>query len=105
SLRGSPGRTRRRAGARARSAPRSGSRSPRGSHRGFSCSLKRQARTDHSSGIAEFVETVLVEPEVVGELVQDGDPDLLLELPLVGERLDEGLAEDADPVGQGAGPV
>ena len=33
-----------------------------------------------SSGIPEVVEAVLVEPEVVGELVEDGDPDLLLEL-------------------------
>jgi len=36
----------------------------------------------------------------VGELVEDGDPDLLLELGRVGERLDERPAEDPDPVGQ-----
>ena len=31
--------------------------------------------------ISELVQPVLVDPEVVGELVEDGDPDLLLQLP------------------------
>src|SRR5690348_9704811 len=48
--------------------------------------------------ISELVQPVLVDPEVVGELVEDRDPDLLLELPRVGERLDEGPPEDRDLV-------
>src|SRR3954470_5746906 len=48
--------------------------------------------------IPELVEPVLVDPEVVRELVQDGDPDLLLELRGVGERLRERPAEDRDLV-------
>src|SRR5436305_7335393 len=49
--------------------------------------------------IPELVEAVLVDPEVVGELVQDGDPDLLLELLRVGERRHERPPEDRDLVG------
>src|SRR5262245_25849035 len=48
--------------------------------------------------IPELVEPVLVDAEVVGELVEDRDPDLLLELRRVGERLHERLAEDRDLV-------
>src|SRR5439155_13774652 len=40
-----------------------------------------------SSRVAELVEPVLVDPEVVRELVEDGDPDLSLELLRIGERL------------------
>src|SRR3954449_6069142 len=58
-----------------------------------------------SSGKPELVEAVLVEAEVVRELVEDGDPDLLLELGGIGKRLDEREAEDADPVRERAGPV
>src|SRR5258705_7090528 len=36
-----------------------------------------------SSRVAQLVEPVLVDPEVVGELVEDGDPDLVLQLPWV----------------------
>ena len=39
--------------------------------------------------VAELCDPVLVEPEVVSQLVQDRDPDLLLELPWVAERLGE----------------
>src|SRR5437764_108947 len=49
--------------------------------------------------IPQLVEPVLVDPEVVGELVEDGDPDLLLELGRVREGLGERLSEDRDLVG------
>src|SRR5712691_13421197 len=58
-----------------------------------------------SSGKPELVEALLVQPEVVGELVEDGDPDLRLELGGVGKRVDERQPEDADPVGKRARPV
>src|SRR5215210_575228 len=48
--------------------------------------------------IAELLDPVLVEAEVVGELVEDGDPDLPLELVRVRKRLDERAAEDRDLV-------
>src|SRR2546421_12981852 len=48
--------------------------------------------------IPELVEAFLVDSEVVRELVQDGAPDLLLELGRVRERLRERLAEDRDLV-------
>src|SRR6478672_9712538 len=48
--------------------------------------------------IPQLVEAVFVDPEVVGELVEDGDPDLLLQLGRVGERLDQGPPEDRDLV-------
>src|SRR5205823_7482769 len=50
-----------------------------------------------SSPVAELVEPLLVDPEVVGQLVEDGDPDLPLELVrLVPERLLERAAVDGD---------
>jgi len=52
-----------------------------------------------SSGKPELIQPVLVEPEVVGQLVEDGDPDLRLQLSRVGKRLHERQPEDADPVG------
>src|SRR4051794_6080627 len=58
-----------------------------------------------SSGKPELVEPVLVEAEVVRELVEDGNPYLLLELGGIGKRLDERQAEDANPVRQLARPV
>src|SRR4051794_8457682 len=48
--------------------------------------------------IPELVEPVLVDPEVVGELVEDGDSDLLLEVARLGECLHERLPEDRDLV-------
>ena len=41
----------------------------------------------------------------MGQLVEHGDPDLLLELGRIGERLDEREPEDADPVGERPRPV
>src|SRR5579864_7073175 len=67
--------------------------------------LTAAAFRPETSGKPEVVEPVLVEPEVVRDLVEDRDPDLLLELGRVGKRLDEGQAEDPDPVGQRARPV
>ncbi len=40
-----------------------------------------------TSLVAELGDAVLVEPEVVRELVEDGHPDLLLELPRVGKAV------------------
>src|SRR6476660_8625132 len=37
-------------------------------------------RSGPSSPVAQLVEPVLVDPEVVGELVEDGDADLVLQL-------------------------
>src|SRR5665213_2715285 len=51
-------------------------------------------------GIPELVEPVLVDPEVVGELVEDRDPDLLLEVAGVRKCLHERLSEDRDLVRQ-----
>ena len=73
-----------------------------------SCLLKRgtpRRIPSDSSGKSEVVQPVLVDPEVVGELVEHGDPDLLLELGRVGKRLDERQPEDPDPVGERPGPV
>ena len=53
-----------------------------------------------TSLVAELGEAVLVEAEVVAELVENGDPDLALELVRVGELLLERQPEDRDPVGQ-----
>src|SRR5580765_5748785 len=54
--------------------------------------------TSRPSGIAELVEPVLVDPEVVRQLVEDGDADLLLEpLRIVPEVLDERPPVDRDP--------
>src|SRR5882757_3258648 len=50
--------------------------------------------------IPQVFEPVLVDAEVVGELVQDGDPDLLLQLGRVGKGLHKRLSEDRDLVGQ-----
>src|SRR5437763_3253903 len=63
----------------------------------------RMTRTTTGRGgiflrIPELVEPVLVDAEVVGELVQHGDPDLVLELLRVRKRLHERLAEDRDLV-------
>ncbi len=74
----------------------------------FSCPVKRSRPPPHSFRIQEYprlVEPLLVDPEVVGELVENGHPDLLLELGRVGKRLDERQPEDPDPVGQRARPV
>src|SRR4051812_45007542 len=49
--------------------------------------LRRQFRA--LSPEAELVEPVLVDPEIVRELVQDGDPDLVLELGRILEGLDQ----------------
>src|SRR6478672_1651551 len=50
------------------------------------------------SGIAEFVEPILVDPEVVGQFVEDRDADLLFEpLRIVPEVLDERPPVDRDP--------
>src|SRR5882724_6488907 len=68
---------------RAPESPRQQPRSPRHSRR--------------SSPIAQPVEPVLVDSEVVGQLVQDGDPDLVLELlGVVPELLFEGPPVDRD---------
>src|SRR5690349_20250880 len=58
-----------------------------------------------SSGVAELVQPVLLDPEVVRQLVEDGDPDLLLELAGAGKRLGEREPEGADPVGKRPRPV
>src|SRR4051794_988321 len=50
--------------------------------------------------IPELVEPVLVDAEVVGELVQDRDPDLLGQFLRVGKGGDERPAVDRDLVGQ-----
>src|SRR5712691_3372336 len=39
-----------------------------------------RSRSGRSSPVPELLEPLLVDPEVVGELVEDGDPDLALEL-------------------------
>src|SRR5437773_2265315 len=68
----------------------------------ISLSVRMTRKTIRREGIflriPELVQAVLVDSEVVGELVQDCDPDLLLELLRVGERLDERPAEDRDLV-------
>src|SRR5438270_10856270 len=46
--------------------------------------------------VAQLVDALLVEAEVVRELVQDGDPDLALQLLRVGERLLEWQPVDRD---------
>src|SRR5688572_20347349 len=48
--------------------------------------------------VPELGETALVDPEVVPELVEDRDPDLLLELGRVAELVLERQAVDRDPV-------
>src|SRR6185503_15200598 len=48
--------------------------------------------------ISELVQPVLVDPEVVGELVEDGDSDLLFQLVRVRKRPDERPPEDRDLV-------
>src|SRR5438477_10272335 len=60
--------------------------------------IKTRRRARIFLRIPELVEPVLVDPEVVGELVEDGDPDLLLELGRVREGLRERLSEDRDLV-------
>ena len=47
-------------------------------------------RQQPSSPVAELVEPVLVDPEVVRELVQNGDADLVLELAGVGKSSSSG---------------
>src|SRR3954451_8689218 len=51
-------------------------------------------------GISELVEPLLVDPEVVGELVENGDSDLLFQLHRVGKRPDQRSSEDGDLVRQ-----
>src|SRR6476660_5118355 len=49
------------------------------------------------STVTQRLEPVFVDPKVVGELVEDGDPDLVLHLPgVVPELLLEGPAVDRD---------
>src|SRR4051794_36489990 len=53
-----------------------------------------------ASVVAELFEAVLVDPEIVRQLVENGDPDLLLELGrIVAELLDQRHAVDRDLVG------
>src|SRR5437762_1172422 len=85
---------------------------PRSISEWISCSVLMVLKTSPEvapfppSGIAELVQAVLVDAEVVGQLVQHGDTDLVLEQArIVAEFGDERAAEDADPVGHGAGPV
>src|SRR4051794_19093630 len=70
----------------------------------ISFSVRMPSTTRRPTGIflriPELVEAVLVDPEVVRELVENGDPDLLLELFRVGKRLGERLPEDRDLVGE-----
>src|SRR5579884_916958 len=63
---------------------------------------RRSRRSDSRIALAEtkLVEPALVDPEGVGELVEDGDADLRLELGRVGEGGDERAAEDRDLVRQ-----
>src|SRR3989442_4866625 len=58
---------------------------------------RSRRRSTPSSPVAQLVEPVLVDPEVVGELVEDGGPDLVLQLPgVVPELLLEGPPVDRD---------
>src|SRR3954468_12328055 len=68
----------------------------------FSVRIPGKTRDDPKVflGVAELVEAVLVDPEIVGELVEDGHADLLLELRGVRERLDERPSKDGDLVRQ-----
>src|SRR2546426_5092945 len=50
--------------------------------------------------VAELVNPVLVDAEVVRQLVQDGDPDLLLEPLRIPKLTDERTPEDGDLVRQ-----
>ena len=50
------------------------------------------------SGVAEVVQPVVVDAEVVGDLVHDGDADLLDDLVLGLAHRQRGVAEDRDPV-------
>ena len=52
------------------------------------------------SAVAELVEPVVVDPEVVGDLVHDGDPHLAHQLVVVGAHLQQRAPEDRDPVRQ-----
>src|SRR5882672_5103585 len=61
-------------------------------------SIKTSGREGIFLRIPELVEAVLVDPEVVGQLVEDRDPDLLFELLGVREGLRQRLAEDRDLV-------
>src|SRR6476620_786974 len=54
------------------------------------------------SVVSKLRESIFVEPEVVGELVQDGDPDFLPQLDGIGKRLLERQAVDRDRVGRHA---
>src|SRR5688572_26265362 len=57
------------------------------------------------SAPAELVETVLLDPEVVRDLVDDGDGDLLDDVVLGLADVADGLAVDHDPVRQLAAVV
>src|SRR6185437_4701247 len=48
--------------------------------------------------VTQLLEAALVDAEVVGQLVEDGYPDLLLELGRVGKRLYQGFSVDRDLV-------
>ena len=57
------------------------------------------------SGPAQLVEAVVVDPEVVGDLVDDGHGDLLDQFLAGGAPALERAAEDEDAVGQDHGPA
>src|SRR5690349_8952764 len=61
----------------------------------------RAPRVPRCSSVAELVQALLVDPEVVRELVEDGDADLPLELDgVVAEVLDERPPVDHDARGE-----
>ena len=65
-----------------------------------------QGNDDAAEAVAELVQPILVEAEIVGQFVQHCDADLILEHGrIAAELLDERPPEDADPVGDGARPV
>src|SRR5512145_1547091 len=58
-----------------------------------------------TSLVAELRDPIFVEPEVVAELVENGDADLRAKLVRIGERLLERDPVDRDLVGERAGHV
>src|SRR5262245_35098385 len=63
------------------------------------------AETFPLSVVSKLGDSVLVEAEVVGQLVEHGDADLVTKLVGVGERLLERNAVDRDRVGRHSGHV
>jgi len=45
---------------------------------------------------SQLVQSIFLDAHVVGQLVDDRDPDLVLEFGRVGEVLDQGAAEERD---------